>query len=49
MDTSDQDSNFFHVGCISAFAALPPIVEGFIVVVVVFDFHLYLFIYHLFI
>ena len=24
MDTSDQDSNFFHVGCISPYAALPP-------------------------
>ena len=23
MDTSDQDSNFFHVGCISPYAALP--------------------------
>ena len=27
MDTSDQDSNFFHVGCISPYAALPPSVE----------------------
>lgn len=24
MDTSDQDSTFFHVGCISPYAALPP-------------------------
>ena len=27
MDTSDQDSTFFHVGCISPYAALPPSVE----------------------
>ena len=27
MDTSDQDSNFFHVGCISPYAALPASVE----------------------
>lgn len=27
MDTSDQDSNFFHVGCISPYAALPRSVE----------------------
>ena len=27
MDTSDQDSNFFHVGCISPYAALPPSFE----------------------
>lgn len=27
IDTSDQDSNFFHVGCISPYAALPPSVE----------------------
>ena len=27
MDTSDQNSNFFHVGCISPYAALPPSVE----------------------
>ena len=27
MDTSDQDSNFFHVDCISPYAALPPNAE----------------------
>ena len=27
MDTSDQDSNFFHVGYISPYPALPPSVE----------------------
>ena len=27
MDTSDQDSNFFHVGCISPYAAIPTSVE----------------------
>ena len=27
IDASDQDSNFFHVGCIRPYAALPPTVE----------------------
>lgn len=28
MEKSDQDFNFFHVGCISPYAALPPSIKN---------------------